>query len=187
MSHILKVIGFCGLPGSGKSTALVSVKDLGIIVNMGDVIRSEAIKKNIELTDENLGQLAKNMRLELGEDFIAKKCVEVIRNSQHEVVFVDGIRSIYELRIFRKFWAFPLITIETDEKYRHQRIQNRARDDDSSSLIDIKKREEREIGFGLLELINTADYVIKNNSTIENLKKNTRKLINQLIRNYKAS
>ena len=68
-----------------------------------------------------------------------------------------------------------------------RRIQNRARDDDSSSLIDIKKREEREIGFGLLELINTADYVIKNNSTIENLKKNTRKLINQLIRNYKAS
>lgn len=187
MSLILKVIGFCGLPGSGKSTALESVKDFGIIVNMGDVIRNEAIKKKIELTDENLGQLAKNMRSELGEDIIAKKCVEMIRNSQHKVVFVDGIRSIYELRIFRKFWAFPLITIETDEKYRHQRIQNRARDDDSSSVIDIKKREEREIGFGLLELIKKADYVIKNNSTIENLKKNTRKLINQLIRNYKAS
>ena len=187
MSFILKVIGFCGLPGSGKSTALESVKDLGVIVNMGDVIRSEAIKKNIELTDENLGQLAKSLRSELGEDIIAKKCVEMIRNSQHEVVFVDGIRSIYELKIFRKFWAFPLITIETEEKFRHQRILNRARDDDSSSIIDIKKREEREIGFGLLELIQKADYVIKNNSTINDLKKNTNKLINQLIRNYKMS
>ncbi|MEJ2296388.1 MAG: AAA family ATPase, partial [Candidatus Lokiarchaeota archaeon] len=67
MSLILKVIGFCGLPGSGKSTALESVKNLGIIVNMGDVIRNEAIKKSIELTDENLGQLARSMRLELGE------------------------------------------------------------------------------------------------------------------------
>jgi dephospho-CoA kinase len=187
MSLILKVIGFCGLPGSGKSTALESVKNLGIIVNMGDVIRNEAIKKSIELTDENLGQLARSMRLELGEDIIAKKCVEMIRDFQHGVVFVDGIRSIYELKIFRKFWAFPLISIETEEKFRHQRILNRARDDDSSSIIDIKKREEREISFGLLELIQKADYVIKNNSTINDLKKNTKKLINQLIRNYKTS
>jgi dephospho-CoA kinase len=28
----MKVIGFCGLPGSGKSTALIAIEDLGIII-----------------------------------------------------------------------------------------------------------------------------------------------------------
>ena len=45
----MKVIGFCGLPGSGKSTALESVKSLGVVVNMGDVVRNEAMKKKIEI------------------------------------------------------------------------------------------------------------------------------------------
>ncbi|TFG17540.1 MAG: hypothetical protein EU531_03020 [Promethearchaeota archaeon] len=181
---ILKVIGFCGLPGSGKSTALEIVKDLGTIINMGDVVRNEAIKKNIKLTDENLGQLAINLRRKGGDEIIAKKCVDLIQSSPSEIVFVDGIRSPYELDVFRKHWKFPLILIETDEEVRYQRIIERARDDDSKSILDIKSREEREIGFGLLGLIRKADYVIKNNSTVKDLKKKIRKLIKDLIKNY---
>lgn len=184
MRFILKVIGFCGLPGSGKSTALEIVKDLGTIINMGDVVRNEAIKKNIKLTDENLGQLAINLRRKGGDEIIAKKCVDLIQSSPSEIVFVDGIRSPYELDVFRKHWKFPLILIETDEEVRYQRIIERARDDDSKSILDIKSREEREIGFGLLGLIRKADYVIKNNSTVKDLKKKIRKLIKDLIKNY---
>ncbi len=180
----MKVIGFCGLPGSGKSTALESVKSLGVVVNMGDVIRNEAKKKKIELTDENLGQLAKSLRIEGGEDIIAEKCVQLIKNAQSEVIFVDGLRSVYELAVFRKHWKFPLIVIESDERIRHQRIIERARDDDSKSILEIKNREEREIDFGLLDLIKKADYIINNNSTIKYLKKKTRKQIKYLIKNY---
>jgi dephospho-CoA kinase len=184
MRYILKVIGFCGLPGSGKSTALESVKDLGVVVNMGDVVRNEAIKKKIELTAENLGQLAKSLRIEGGKGIIAIKSVQLIKNSPSEVVFVDGIRSVHELTVFRKYWKFPLIVIEADEKVRHQRIIERARDDDSKLILDIKKREEREVGFGLLELIEKADYIINNNSTIIELKIKTKKKIEYLIENY---
>jgi dephospho-CoA kinase len=182
----LKVIGFCGLPGSGKSTALESVKSLGVVVNMGDVVRNEAMKKKIEITDENLGQLARSLRIEGGEDIIAEKCVQLIKNTQSEVVFVDGIRSVYELAVFRKYWKFPLILIEADEIIRHQRIIERAREDDSNSIVDIQKREEREIGFGLLDLIEKADYIINNNSAIKDLKKKTRKQIEYLIKNYSS-
>ncbi|MFO8020614.1 MAG: dephospho-CoA kinase, partial [Promethearchaeia archaeon] len=34
----MKVIGFTGLPGSGKSTAIDAVGHLGTVVTMGDVI-----------------------------------------------------------------------------------------------------------------------------------------------------
>jgi dephospho-CoA kinase len=180
----LRVIGFCGLPGSGKSTAIKSVEDLGVIINMGDVVRNEAIKKKIELNDENLGQIAKDLRREGGNDIIAEKCVDLINNSQSEVVFVDGIRSPYELDVFRKYWKFPLVVIEAREDIRHKRILERARDDDSNSIVNIQNRDEREIAFGLIDLIGKAEYIIENNSSIKHLKKSTRKLINNLIKKY---
>jgi dephospho-CoA kinase len=180
----LKVIGFCGLPGSGKSTAIKSVENLGVVVNMGDVVRNEAIKKKIELSDENLGQIAKTLRREGGDDIIAEKSVGLIKNSQSEVVFVDGIRSPYELDVFRRYWKFPLVAIETREDIRHMRILKRARGDDSNFITHIQNRDEREIAFGLLDLIEKAEYTIENNSSIEQLKKRTRRLIKNLIKDY---
>jgi len=57
----MKVIGFCGLPGAGKSTAIEAINDLGFIISMGDVIRNEAKIRNIEPNDENLGKIAKTL------------------------------------------------------------------------------------------------------------------------------
>jgi dephospho-CoA kinase len=172
------------MPGSGKSTAIKAVSDLGVVVTMGDVIREEAIRKKIELTDENLGKLAKNLRKEEGDEAIAEKCVDIIKNIQSEVIFVDGIRSPYELTIFRKHWKFPLILIDTKEEIRHIRILERMRDDDSKNIKDLKRRDDREIGFGLLDLIQKADYIVENNSTVKKLKKKTRALVKHLIKKY---
>ena len=59
----MKVIAFCGLPGSGKTSAIESIKDLGYIITMGDVVRNEAKIRNLEYTGENLGKVAKGLRL----------------------------------------------------------------------------------------------------------------------------
>ncbi len=71
----MKVIGFCGLPGSGKSTVLKAIEDIGVIITMGDIIRNETRKRSIEPTDENLGKIAQELRDEFGPDIIAEKCV----------------------------------------------------------------------------------------------------------------
>ena len=90
----MKVIGFCGLPGSGKSTVLKAIEDLGIIITMGDVIRKEARARSIEPTDENLGEIAQELRKEFGPEIIAKKCVTIIKNLEADVVFIDGYRIL---------------------------------------------------------------------------------------------
>ena len=102
----MKIIGFCGLPGSGKSTAIEAIKDLGTMVTMGDVIRNEAKKRNIEPTGENLGKLAKALREKAGPGVIAKKCIELIHTLTEEIIFVDGIRSHAEVSKFRNIWKF---------------------------------------------------------------------------------
>jgi dephospho-CoA kinase len=177
----MKVIGFCGLPGSGKSTAIEAIADLGKIVTMGDVIRDEAKKRNIEPSAENLGKLAKELRKKGGPAIIAKKCIEKIKNFNVQIVIVDGIRSFYEVNEFRKEWKFPLIAIELSNQERYKRLYERARSDDSKSYDEIKQRDQREIGFGLKEVVHKADYKIQNDSTVEKLKKKTRNIVLEIL------
>ncbi|MBD3256242.1 MAG: AAA family ATPase [Candidatus Lokiarchaeota archaeon] len=177
----MDVIGFCGLPGAGKSTAIESIKDLGEVVTMGDVIRKEAKKRNLAPTDKILGKIGKELREEFGSDIIAKKCVLYIENLKSDVIFVDGVRSVEECKVFRKRWEFPLILIRMDDSKRYKNLSQRGRKDDPESLEDLRVRDQREIEYGLSELVKIVDYTILNDSTIEELKKNTREFVLKLI------
>ncbi|MFX1379218.1 MAG: AAA family ATPase [Promethearchaeota archaeon] len=180
----MKVIAICGLPGSGKTTAIDAIKDLGIIVTMGDVVRDEVKKRNLEPSGNNVGKIAKELREMHGPAIIAEKCVELVKKKNYEVIFVDGVRSLSEVEIFRRYWRFPIIAIIVDEEKRFRHLFERNRSDDPKSLGDLKERDKREIEFGLDKVLENADYIIKNNDSIEELKKNIRKLVLEIIKNY---
>lgn len=180
----MKVIGFCGLAGSGKSTVLKAIKDLGIIITMGDVIRNEAKHRNISLSDENLGKIALELRKNYGQEIIAEKCVILIKKLESEVCFIDGLRSMAEVKVFRKYWKFPLIATIVDENIRYERLSNRKRPDDPNSLSEIQERDQREIRFGLNEVIENANYKINNNLLEVDVQQETRALIFKIIENY---
>jgi dephospho-CoA kinase len=180
----MKILGFCGLPGSGKSTAIDAIRDLGIIITMGDVIRKEAKKQNIEPSNDNLGRIAIELRKINGPEIIAKKCVEMISELSDDIIIIDGIRSLAEIDVFRKLWRFPVITIDSSKELRFKRLSERGRHDDSKIIEKIKERDKREIEFGVEEVVKNADYRITNDSTKEELKKRTRTLVLEIIQNY---
>ena len=180
----MKVLAICGFPGSGKSTAIDTIRNLGSLIIMGDIIRNEAKKRKLEPTSENLGKIAKELRLKYGSNIIAEKCVDLINKQHNNIIFIDGLRSMVEVNVFRKHWKFPIIAIVLEEKRRFKRLFERARSDDPKSIDDLKDRDKREIEFGLEEVLNNADYTIKNDSTKEDLKERIRKLVLDLIHNY---
>ncbi|MFX1322508.1 MAG: AAA family ATPase [Promethearchaeota archaeon] len=180
----MKVLAICGLPGSGKTTAIDAIRNLGSVITMGDVIRNEANKKNLAPTSENLGKIAKELRLNYGPNIIAEKCVDLINKQYNNIIFIDGLRSMAEVKVFRKYWKFPIIAIVLEEKRRFKRLFERARSDDPKSIDDLKDRDKREIEFGIEEVLNNADYTISNDSTKEDLKERIRKLVLDLIHNY---
>ncbi|MFW9988521.1 MAG: AAA family ATPase [Candidatus Odinarchaeota archaeon] len=180
----MKVIAICGLPGSGKSTAIEAIKDLGIVVSMGDIVRNEAKKRKLEPSDAIIGKIAKEMRETGGAAIIAEKCIELIKDMSSEVVFVDGVRSLFEVNVFRKLWKFPIVAIKVDEEKRIKRLFKRGRSDDPKHFQELKIRDKREREFGQDDVLKNADYIILNNSTINELKKKSRKLIIDIINNY---
>ncbi len=177
------IIGFCGLPGSGKSTALDAVKTMGIVVNMGDIVRTEAKKRNLPQTDEYLGSIARELRDKGGVDIIAKKCIEFINTIDEEIIFIDGLRSMEEVNVFKKYWKLILIAVIKDEDKRYEDIRKRARRDDPKSYEELRLRDDREANFGLKKLIDTVDYVLLNNSSIKILENRAKTLVENIIKN----
>ncbi len=181
----MRVIAFVGYPLSGKSTAAEVAREMGIpVIVMGDVVREEAVRRGLELTDENLGKVAAELRKKEGMDAIAKRCIPKIREALKEkgVVVVDGIRGIDEIRRFKQAFGddFVLIAIDAPLEVRFSRVKLRMRSDDVKSIEDLKKRDEREESWGLKEAFEVANFTVENTGSIVDFKEKIREILRKL-------
>lgn len=179
----MKIIAFTGLPGSGKSTMIDAIEDMGKVITMGDVIRNEAKIQGIDPSDENLGRIAKELRKTHGPNIIAEKCVDLIKSLEDGVIFIDGIRSMAEIETFRKHWKVPVIAADVDKEVRFKRMIERNRSDDPKTIKELEERDNREKLFGVNEVISNADYRLDNTEDIEVIKRRTKEIVIEILKN----
>jgi dephospho-CoA kinase len=174
----MRVIGVTGLPGSGKSVVARVAKNLGInVIRMGDIIRDEAEKRNADI-----GETAIQLRKERGKYVVAERCVEIINESSHKHsnedkirYMIEGLRSPEEVKIFKKnFKNFKVIAVHSSPKTRFIRLKRRKRVDDSGDISQFQKRDDRELNFGIGNVIATSDYMIVNEGPIWKFKNSIR-------------
>ena len=186
----MKIIGFVGMPGSGKSVASKVAFEMKIpIVVMGDVIREEARRLGLEPTDQNLGRVGNSLREKEGPFAIARRCLEKIETlgeggSPPIVVVIEGIRSKEEVDFFReKSSDFRLIEIWVPDDIRMRRIAARGRSDDfcgADPKEAMDKRDAREMGWGMGDAIKSADTRIENDESLEDLKEKVREVLQEM-------
>ncbi len=170
----MKIIAFVGMPASGKSEAARIAAEMGIpVINMGDVIRREVLRRGLEPNDSNTGMVATDLRKCEGMDAVSRRCVSQIRETGSELVVVDGVRGIAEVECFRREFGegFVLISIYAPIEIRFSRVQKRGRSDDMNSIEGLRNRDERELGWGMGEAIEASNVEIENNFTLETFKK----------------
>ena len=165
-----RVFAVCGLPASGKGEFATILAKTGIpVLSMGDMIRAEVKKRNIEEYPEVFGEVAQQLRQQFGDEILAVRLCSAVDNllEKHDVVLIEGLRGVAEYDVFHSHWSdrFSTIAVTADEEVRFQRIQlrGRAEDGDRDSL---KIRDEREIGWGLDVLINQADFTLSNDGSL---------------------
>ncbi|ELZ76447.1 dephospho-CoA kinase [Haloferax larsenii JCM 13917] len=166
----MKVIGTVGLPGSGKGELAEVARESGIpVVTMGDIIREECRNRGLDPATEH-GTIAKALREEDGDDAIAARSLPVVEDhlESNDVVLVDGLRSDVELDRFRDAFGdeFVLVSVEAPFETRAERLLDRGRDASDTDVEALKKREERELDFGMGEAMDRADVVIENTGTL---------------------
>jgi dephospho-CoA kinase len=176
------VVCITGMPGAGKSSSAEALHELGFeIFRMGDDVRMEAERRHVPPTDENLGNIMKELRDKGGPVAIAVLCEQRIeRDSKSPYVVIDGIRNIIEFHQFKKLGRAILVAILADPKRRFEFLQNRARSDSPGSYESFEARDRRELSVGIGDAIAKADEVIANNGTLDDLKRSMLTLFNRI-------
>jgi len=158
------IVCLTGMPGAGKSTIANGLKEKGFkIINMGNAVRAEAKKRNLEPTDQNLGKLMLELREKNGPGAVAELIKPSIENSSSNVIVIDGIRSNDEIQVLKKSANVKLLSILASTDTRFTFLHERGRSDDPKSREIFEERDNRELSVGVGKSIESADESISNN------------------------
>lgn len=178
------IVCLTGMPGAGKSTIAFSLKEKGFpVITMGDAVREEAKRQNLEPTDCNLGTLMLKLRTELGPGAIAHLILRKMeKDTNRKIVIIDGIRSMPEVDILKSVGYVKLLAIHASTNTRFIYTKERARFDSPSSIQDFVVRDKRELTVGISEAIALADETLSNNElTVKELKEKAFEIIQKWI------
>ena len=173
-----------GMPGSGKDEFVKVAKELGFIdAHMGNTVKQNALKHHIDMDDGSIGAYATEERKKYGMDIWAKRTSEFISNP--DITIVDGLRNEEELEYFKNnFQNIFVIAVFANESDRLERILNRDREDDGHDYSGMHQRDTRELSWGIGKVISLADFMIVNDSTLEEYHKNVRLLLSHIMERH---
>ncbi|MDH3619186.1 MAG: AAA family ATPase [Nitrosopumilus sp.] len=178
------IVCLTGMPGAGKSTIAEGLKPKGYdSINMGNIVREEAKKRNLEPTRSNLGKLMLELREKNGPGAIAELLKSQIEFSTANVILIDGVRSNDEIEVLRKFGNVKLLAIHASTDTRFDFLQKRGRTDDPQTKEHFEERDNRELGVGISNPIALSDDAISNtNLTKDELIESAFKIIQSWIK-----
>ncbi len=171
-----------GMPGAGKDEFIKVANAIGIKdVHMGNSVRKFAQLSNISSTDGSIGDFATGERSKFGMDIWARRTAESISDPENTVV--DGLRNYEELIYFQEHYNdLKVVAVFANRAQRLERILRRGREDDVRNRVELIKRDERELSWGIGNVIALADFMIVNDSTLEEFRKESEILIREKIR-----
>ena len=146
---------------------------------MGDVVREEARRRGLPITDAAVGGMAHTERELHGFGIWAERTLPRIHGDH---VLVDGLRGRAELEVFRKAFGEELVVIavHASPKTRHERMLRRKRSDDAATIEAFRARDLRELSWGLGDVIATADVMLVNEARLDEFRRGARAALERL-------
>lgn len=169
-----------GMPAAGKEEAVRVARRLGFsVVRMGDVVREEAARRGLEMTDSAVGGMAHQERVEFGFGVWAERTLPRLRGRR---ILIDGLRGKAEHDVFKRAFGRRLVVVavHASPETRYARVTRRDRSDDARGRDALVARDERELGWGLGEVIATADIHVVNEESLAAFRADMRQILGEL-------
>ncbi|MEA2088258.1 MAG: AAA family ATPase [Patescibacteria group bacterium] len=175
------IIGLIGEIASGKGTIynyLSQKYDVGYH-RFSTILRDILDRLHKEINRENMQKLSTILRENFEQDILAKVIAKDVKNDQHKIIIVDGVRRFADIKYLKKIKGFKLVYIIADIEKRYKRVIKRSENsgDKTKTFDDFKKenRQESEIEIG--KVGERADIRMDNNNSFEELYKLIEKII----------
>lgn len=166
------LIVITGLPGSGKTTAASYIAKSGFpVVYMGRITKLLLEEGKLKISEENEKYIRRALRKKYGKEIYAKLVISAIKEyiEEDKDVFLEGLRSPEELNFLEKYFKdIKIVHIDTKEKIRYGRVLKRKKVPLTTDQINQRDEEELKV-LGLNKIIEQSDFIIKNDTTREQL------------------
>lgn len=167
------VIGFTGQIACGKGAVkkYLMEKYGADDFRFSTMLRDVLGRLQIETSRENLQTISFLLRQNFGEDTLAKAMAYDLKNSTAELIVVEGIRRLADIKYLREVPGFKLVRVVANEKLRYERVvsRNENKGDDQKTyeqfLADQNAEAEKEIP----TVMAAADYEIINEGSMNGL------------------
>ena len=179
----MKVVSVVGMTGAGKSEVARVFEENGFSrIRFGDVTDDEIRERGLELNEENERYIRELLRKEYGMDAYAKLNLPKINLAlKHSDVVVDGLYSWEEYTFLKGYYGedFYVVAVWASPRTRYARLASRLnRHLILEEAIGRDKAEIENINKG--GPIAMADYTIINESSLEDLKREAKRIISGL-------
>ncbi|MFC2062925.1 AAA family ATPase [Chloroflexota bacterium] len=179
----MRVVSIVGMAGAGKSEVARVFEESGFArVRFGDVTDEEIKRRGLEVSEENERYVRELLRQKLGMAAYAKlNLTRVDEASKYADVVIDGLYSWEEYTLIKDYYGdgFHVVAVWSSPKTRYARLAARAKRGLAAEEATSRDRAEIEnVNKG--GPIAMADLTIINESSLENLRKETRKIISRL-------
>ncbi len=175
------ILGLTGTMGSGKSEVVKYLKGKGFEHYVySDLIKEIAKQRNIGPTRANLQKLGTEIKKESkNKGILSRSILKKIKTSK---AIADGIRNIDEIKELKKRKDAWIIGVTAPQIERYQRIKKRNREGDPKTFADFKRLDNLENrgkskGQEINHCLKVVDFTIKNNGSLEQLKKQIDKIL----------
>ncbi|MFH1662023.1 MAG: AAA family ATPase [Candidatus Falkowbacteria bacterium] len=176
-----KIIGLVGQIASGKGTIAEYIeKNHGASTHrFSTMLRDLLNRLHIEITRENMQDISTILRKRFGEDLLAKVIAEDVRNDKNNIIVVDGIRRMADIKYLKEIDGFELIRIVADPKIRYERLIKRTENHGDTKktyeefLADQKNEADAEIPI----VMEKAEMEINNDGDFKDLEKEIEKIV----------
>ncbi|MDD5110630.1 MAG: AAA family ATPase [Patescibacteria group bacterium] len=167
------IIGFVGPLSSGKGTCCKYLTEhySAKTYRFSSILRDILKRLHLPHTRENLQNVSLGIRQTLGDDVLAKAIADDVSADAGELVTIDGIRRLPDIKYIRSLDNFHLVAVTADEQVRYERLTQRHEnvDDERKTFADFVKDGKQEAEQQIAEIVNRAEFTVDNNGTLDEL------------------
>jgi len=185
------VICLVGHKASGKGEVVNFLSKKGFKdYSLSDEVKEEATKRGLDQKVELWQKLGSELREKYGNDILAVRVLEKIRQNGGDNVVIEGIRHPAELLYFKRKLKVFILGVSAPQNRRLKWFLKRNRGSDPKNKEDFYRVDKRDLGEDsnrhgqqVASCLKLADFIIDNNGTLKELRRKVKNVFNQMILN----